>query len=266
MATSGAGPPPMSGAVAVGYGEPLRVGTYWAETAIDVSSTDQTGLILRLQPASTVSGRVVLDGVEGGSPSAPISVAVIPVAVGTRWAIRTQPGAVTAEGTFTVRGVPPGRYRINAATPAPPDAQGRRWVLKSAMVGGQDAADLPFDIGVASDLAGVVITMSNRAAELTGVLQMPGGTAASDYSIVVFPRDERLWGVSPRRARAVRPASNGRYQVTGMPAGEYLLAALTDVDQGEWLNPDFLRGIAPAAIPIQLVEGERWTQDIRIGR
>jgi hypothetical protein len=62
----------------------------------------------------------------------------------------------------------------------------------------------------------------------------------------------------------VRPAVDGKFVFRGLPAGDYLLAALTDVQQGEWYSREFLARLVTSAIPIALAEGERRTQDIRV--
>jgi hypothetical protein len=51
---------------------------------------------------------------------------------------------------------------------------------------------------------------------------------------------------------------------TDLPAGEYFIAALTDLDPAEWQDPAFLDQIAPAAIKVTLAEGEKKRTDIRI--
>lgn len=42
-----------------------------------------------------------------------------------------------------------------------------------------------------------------------------------------------------------------------LPAGEYLIAALTDLDPDQWQESSFLEQVAPAAIPLRLAEGEQ---------
>jgi hypothetical protein len=72
--------------------------------------------------------------------------------------------------------------------------------------------------------------------------------------------------VAARRARAIRPATDGRFRIAGLPPGEYLLAALTDVEQGEWLDPSFLEKLVPASVRVALAEGEKKNQDLRIAK
>jgi len=52
------------------------------------------------------------------------------------------------------------------------------------------------------------------------------------------------------------------FTITDLPAGEYLIAALTDVEPADLADPAFLSQIVPAAIPVTLREGEKKTQDL----
>jgi hypothetical protein len=68
-----------------------------------------------------------------------------------------------------------------------------------------------------------------------------------------------------RRLRSVRPSTDGQFRLDGLPAGEYYLAALTDADSDDWQSPAFLAQATVAAIKVTLGDGERKTQDLRIG-
>jgi hypothetical protein len=67
-----------------------------------------------------------------------------------------------------------------------------------------------------------------------------------------------------RRITATRPGTDGRFTFRGLPAGEYRLTAVTDVEPGEWYDPAFLNQLSSVSIPISLSEGERKVQDIRL--
>jgi hypothetical protein len=53
--------------------------------------------------------------------------------------------------------------------------------------------------------------------------------------------------------------------VRGVPAGEYYLAALTDLESGEWNDPALLDRLIQSSIKVTLRDGEVTTQDVRIG-
>ena len=83
--------------------------------------------------------------------------------------------------------------------------------------------------------------------------------------MVVFAADRRYWIEGTRRVVSVRPGSDGRFTADKLPGGEYLIAALTDVQPGEWRDPAFLEQLVAAAIKITLRDGEKTIQDIKIG-
>ena len=66
-----------------------------------------------------------------------------------------------------------------------------------------------------------------------------------------------------------QPGTDGRYRLGGpgpaiLPAGEYYLAAVTDVSKDEQYDPAFLKSLVAASIRITLAPGQKATQDIRV--
>jgi len=49
-----------------------------------------------------------------------------------------------------------------------------------------------------------------------------------------------------------------------MRPGMYLVVLTDSVEWEEWLDPEFLRKLQPAAIPVTIGEGEKRVQDLRI--
>ena len=164
-----------------------------------------------------------------------------------------------ATGAFTFKGVTPGRYRFSAFGAA------GTWQMRSAMALGDDALDVPVTIG-SDDVTGVEIVFTDRPSELSGDLLDASGQPASEYFIVVFPSDKKHWTPLSRRIQSVRPASDGRFRVPNLPPGDYMIAAVTDVEQGEWYDPSFLAQLVEASTKITLAEGEKKVQNLKISR
>jgi len=82
---------------------------------------------------------------------------------------------------------------------------------------------------------------------------------------VLFPTTSALWLPQSRRIQGVRPAADGAFTFPGLPPGDYLLAAIDDVEPGEWFDPAFLQRLLPTAMKLTIAEGEQKVQDIRLG-
>ena len=67
-----------------------------------------------------------------------------------------------------------------------------------------------------------------------------------------------------RRIQIAQPGPDGRFNFRTLPAGDYRIAALADIEPGRQFDPDWLSQIMGAAIAVQLTDGEKRTQDLRI--
>ena len=154
--------------------------------------------------------------------------------------------------------VPPGRYRIGVTGSG-------AWSLRTATAAGLDVLDAPMVVSAGSPID-VALAFTNQPAVLTGRLTDQLGRPAPDYGIVVFSADPKLRATSPRRSSGVvRLGTDAVFTVTGAGrAGDYLLAAITDLDPAQLTDSALLELMAASAIRIQLVEGQRTTQDIRL--
>jgi hypothetical protein len=242
------------------------VSSLWAMTEIAIDGHDLAGVAVDLQPGMTVSGRVQFDASELPPPAnlAAFRVTLPPITTGTQVNLGTPPAQVAATGEFTIAGVAPGQYRLQSTVPSTVPG-GSRWALKSAVIDGRDVLDEPLQIRPGQHVTGAVVTFTDRPTEITGVLQDASGAPASEYFIIVFAADRRYWTAPSRRIQSVRPSHDGRYSVRNLPAGEYLLVAMTDVEQGEWMDPAFLDRVSSAAMRLTLADRETRVQDLTLG-
>ena len=234
----------------------------FALEVVTVSGTDVSAT-LALRPGVTVSGRLAFDATTL-TPPVDLSksrVSLSAVVTGAGAVLGVPPATVDASGRFTFRGVTPGRYRITASVPGATPTTG--WQQRSAVVEGRDTLDTPFEVR-ASDVADAVVTFTDRPAELSGVIQDQAGRPAPDHFVIVFARDKTFWTPQSRRIQSSRPGNDGRFIFRNLPPGEYQLAALTDVEQGEWFDPAFLTRLLPASVAITIGEGEKKVQDLGI--
>jgi hypothetical protein len=108
------------------------------------------------------------------------------------------------------------------------------------------------------------VVFTDRAQSLAGTFQDVTGTPTSDFTIILFPAQNQYWMPLSRRIASARPGTDGRFSFGSIPAGDYRLTAVTDVEPGEWYDPAFLSQLLPVSIPVTVSEGERKVQDIRL--
>lgn len=236
--------------------------TQWAAADVIVSGQDLE-IPLTLQPGVAINGRVVF---EGSQPAAAdlqaLSFALVPPGSAGQ-AQFTGGGRVDAEGRFTFAGVVPDAYRFVTTWTA--SAAREKWSIKASIANGRDAFEAPLRVN-ANEAVDWTVTYTDTPTHLTGVFQDRSGRAAADYYILVFSSDRRHWTPGSRRIRTTRPSTDGAFSVKGLPPGTYFLAALADLETGEWNDPALLEQLVPSSARVTLRDGGETKQDFTIQR
>ena len=139
-----------------------------------------------------------------------------------------------------------------------------RRTITSSTGNGREAFGSPLRVNPNEALEWTV-TLTETPTTLTGVLTDAAGRPATDYYVLVFSSDHGKWVPGSRRIRMTRPATDGSFTIKGLPPGEYLLAAPTDLESGEWNDPVLLDQLAPSSLRVVLRDGETTRRDLRIG-
>jgi hypothetical protein len=82
-------------------------------------------------------------------------------------------------------------------------------------------------------------------------------------TVIAFSTDPQYWRAQSRQIQAARTDQSGAYRLRNLPAGDYLIVAVDDVEQGEWFDPTYLEQAREGAKHISISEGEKKTQDLR---
>jgi protocatechuate 3,4-dioxygenase beta subunit len=230
--------------------------TLWASADLLVEGRNISNVMLTLQNGMSVSGQIQFEGAaQQPTDLTRMRVTVMPFEPGPNFGAN---GArVDASGRFVVPSLVPGRYRISAG-----GAPG--WFVESASVGGVEALDFPFEVKPGQNVSGLTITMTDRQTELTGILVDNKNQPAVDYTLLIFPVDQKYWTGSSRRIMTTRPGTDGRYTLRNLPPGDYRIATLLDIEPGATQDAAFLQQIESATMRITLAPGEKKTQDIRL--
>jgi hypothetical protein len=248
-----AGPPPPP---------PVPVdATLWSRFPLSIGESNIEGIIVPLAVGARVSGRVEFEGT-GEKPTGASLTGIrinLDPADGSRLADQTmafQAGRPEEDGQFRTFGVPAGQYVLRANPPS-------GWTLKGAFLNGRDLSDMPFELE-AKDVAGVVITFTDRPASIAGTIRR-GNTVDPAAVVIAFPTDAAAWigrGPFPRRVRTTRAALDGTYTITSLVPGEYFIVSVAEEGFTDWQDPALLEALTHAARTVRIGDGERRTQDL----
>ncbi|MCR4376009.1 MAG: carboxypeptidase regulatory-like domain-containing protein [Acidobacteria bacterium] len=257
VATLSVAVPRPAGAGGLSSGSTAR--RLWAQADVQVDAGYAPSITLSLQDGMTVSGALAFDG----AAPLPPQLNRVRLTLAPHGQAMTSRGlsAITAiaeaNGRFTFTGVTPGQYRIRAS-----GAPG--WTLKTAIADGRDALDYWVEVKPGENVANVSVGFGDTSTDLKGRLQSAFGQPTADYTVIIFPADPRYWVPLARRMRSTRPSTDGAFAFNGLPAGEYRLAAVTDVDAGAWYDPALLQELLPASVSVRLIDGQPVVQDLRV--
>lgn len=252
-APGGAAPPPPS--------DP----TLWTEMAVSVGNTDLTDVLVSLRPGARVRGGVQFNGTaEKPTPDKLQSISVSLEAADGRpnMAMPFLRGRVENTGQFSTVSVPAGRYFLRVG------GVPQGWSFRGAMLGGRDVADTPLEVD-GTDIGGVTLVFTDRMSEINGSVMNASGAGDVSATVLVFPTDRDGWsnyGTSPRRLRSVRVDKTGAFSIGNLPPGEYFIAAVREAAAADWQNVKFLEGLAAEARRVQLAEGQKSSQSLRVVR
>ena len=128
--------------------------------------------------------------------------------------------------------------------------------LKAVYLDGRDVIDTPRGFAAGQTVSGVTLVLTDQITELAGMVHDDLGDALTEFTVIAFPTDERLWQPQSRHIMASRPDQNAQYRMRGLPPGDYLLSVVEVVQQGEWFDPRFLDDLRRRAARMTLRDGE----------
>jgi hypothetical protein len=230
---------------------------HWGRLPVTVGDRDVTDLIVVLNPAPSLEGRIVL---EGQSPPPSTRFIVAEPADGNP--ALGQPVSSNMSGdsmAFVLQGLMPGEYYLR-------NRASGDWIVKSIVAGGRDYTDAPFDATAGRDFTDVVVTMTDKPGSIEGTVTAGDGRQSA-ATIIAFPADRSRWtnyGLSPTRIKTTRVTNVGSYRLAGLPAGEYLVVAVDPSQADAWHDPAFFPAAAGAASRVSVEWGASARMALRV--
>jgi hypothetical protein len=216
-----------------------------------VVSGDIDNLMIVTTPGITVSGRVSYDSQTRPKASMQV-VAISPAGASPIMAMAGRAlgsGQVNQDGTFELRGIAGAQIiRVNGIPAG--------WALKSVEMNGADITDAAFDFPSGNNLAGLVVTLTDRISEISGTVRDSRGQPVGDYVLVVFPEESRLWTGQSRQIATTRPNQNASFSIKGLPPGRYFGVAVPSLENGAQYDTGLLEQLRLRAQAFSLTEGQ----------
>jgi len=211
---------------------------------VTVRDRDVDGVEMLLRPGATISGRIIFD---------PGSVVRDLTGVRVRAPFNdggsfgdAQTGEPRRDGTFTVQGVMAGAHLLVVeGLPAP-------WLVKNVMYRGQDITDTGLEADSGQRLAGIGITLTNRATEVSGTVRDGDGRVAPEARVLFVPVPAGLWPLASRRYARATTDTGGHYSVRGLPPGAYKVMAALELGDRDVYRRDILRAVRDQGVAMTL--------------
>jgi Carboxypeptidase regulatory-like domain len=228
---------------------------------ITVGTRDVRDLSLVASRGSTVKGRFIFDG---DADIGNVSITAFPTNLDLSPNTGGPPASAhpRADSRFELAGLT-GPRRLTMISGSPP------WWIKSITANGLDITDAVLSFGTADQsLENVDITVTTHAAEIAGTVMEASGQHANAATVLVYAADRGRWYRHSRYMGFARAQSDGSYRVSGLPAGEYFVAAVDRMEGtagfGEWQDPAVLETLVPRATRIVLASAQQLALSLRL--
>jgi hypothetical protein len=198
--------------------------TWWAEA--DVTADTQSAQKVDLIPLSgvSISGTIVFEGAPPSQDDV-AAAAVVIRPVDPIGCLDVPVAAVNGEGEFHSVELPNGRFVIGLLS-----GSLMEWKIVSIQIEGREVAGEPISLD-GHNVAGVRLRLARKLPTLSGNVRTANGLAATDATVLAFPRDVGLRRnsievpPSPSRVQRYPVDSAGRYRLDLLP-GDYLVVAV----------------------------------------
>ena len=246
--------------------QPTRTTLQFGTSYVQVSASEPPPVLLRQTRGATLIGRVRYEGLPSG-PAPLLTLNLLPLDRD-----RTPLRAYAPSG-FDVE--PDGSFETTSVfgpTLIQAQPQQNDWYVKSVVFKGQDITDSPFDFGGDGTFRDIEVLISALGATVRGAVTDDRGAPVRDAVVVVFPTFRDRWFAGSRWLKSTRAdPESGRFVGTGLPPGDYWLAAIEpEISfRGGGIPPltqDLLESLSSRATRITLGEGQSQTVTLRLIR
>jgi hypothetical protein len=207
---------------------------YSEATPFEISSSDVTGVEVRIRRGGSISGAVVFDGPDDPAIAPRLAQVMLMASVFSTEmrapseirAPRMTPGRIAPDGSFALRGLQPGKTRIQLG--GSPVA--RQFTILRIDRAGVDISE-GCELAPGEQITGVKIVVTIGTGAIRGSIKVQGNAAPPQSTYFVSVR--RLDSTSPPQP-GDRTDLRGRFLIEGLTAGQYEVSVLSPEARGRF--------------------------------
>jgi hypothetical protein len=228
-----------------------------ATAKVTLNGADIDGLRLAPAAPSTISGKIVIDPASTGSfkPETVRLMATPKDSSDIGLVIPQPPQPTKADGSFEMKSSA-GAFTLNLI-------QAPNWMIKSAEQNGVDVLENGLEVRTGEDIENLQVEVTDRFPELSGSVADERGRPVLEFTTIAFPQQPAQPG-SMARSSIGRPDQDGRFKIRPLRAGSYYVVAVDYVEQGQWLDPEYLERLRPAATRVTIGDAEAKSIDLKV--
>jgi len=180
---------------------------------------------------------------------------------------RSGEATIAVDWTFKIEG-------LSGTCSQPPMANFGRWVLKSVLINGENAADGPITFQPDQQIRNVQVMVTDKRSEMVFHVSDESGQPTREYVVVAYPIQKSRWQsgarifVPPSADLMGRGASSSampgptavnpsprREAMPGLRPGEYYVVAVDDMESEDSRDPIVLDRLRSSAARVNVPEG-----------
>ena len=230
------------------------VGTLSGRVPVEVFDQDLNDIVIPVSSPYDIAGRVIVEGTSPENPGPDMKTLRVVLRSEPTDGTNVTPPIPAADGSFTLPSVPAGAYRVSLSPPL------QNGYLKSVQLGNSEGVHSGITVRGRSD--GLLqIVVSAKPGLLQGrVLDGANQPLPNTMTVLVPEPDLR---VRADLYRNVVTTASGEFKLQGLTPGNYMLFAWQEVENGAWLNSEFLREFENRGVPVVITEGSSQRVEVR---
>jgi protocatechuate 3,4-dioxygenase beta subunit len=246
--------------------------TFWASTPVEIRERDLEDIALATAPGVPLPGRIVVDDNSGAPP---------PSLQGMFIGMRPEPlvgqnapspgTQAAADGTFDLPPIIPGRFRVyvfpwllpnnpgllSGMPPTPPGIRDLNLYVKSIRAGNADVINTGLALLPGVEGQTLEIVLGKNAGAIEGRVLSSQKQPVDGAVVGLIPAAATARGFRMDMYKSTSTDATGKFQVQGLPPGEYKAFAWEDFDRNALIDLDFMRGFENLGTSITVGEGEK---------